>query len=77
MVNTLNDLNKKTDKMENINVKVTVLANGPLMVEGSITVVKKDGSSETKEQKNFLCRCGHSQNKPYCDGSHKKNNFQD
>ncbi|MCY7292053.1 MAG: CDGSH iron-sulfur domain-containing protein, partial [Ferruginibacter sp.] len=27
---------------------------------------KKDGSSETKEQKYFLCRCGHSQNKPYC-----------
>jgi CDGSH-type Zn-finger protein len=63
--------------MENTNVKVTVLANGPLMVEGSIKVVKKDGSSETKEQKNFLCRCGYSQKKPYCDGSHKKNNFQD
>jgi len=63
--------------MGNTNVKVTVLANGPLMLEGSITVIKKDGSSETKEQKNFLCRCGHSQNKPYCDGSHKTNNFQD
>ena len=63
--------------MENTNVKVTVLANGPLLVEGSITVVKKDGSSEIKEQKSHLCRCGHSQNKPYCDGSHKSNNWQD
>ncbi|NDP28687.1 MAG: CDGSH iron-sulfur domain-containing protein [Flavobacterium sp.] len=70
-------MNKKTDKTENTNVKVTVLANGPIMVEGSITVVKKDDGSETKEQKNFLCRCGHSQKKPYCDGSHKSNNFQD
>jgi len=63
--------------MENTNIKATVLANGPLMVEGSITIVKKDGSSEIKEEKTFLCRCGYSQNKPYCDGSHKINNFQD
>ena len=63
--------------MENTNVKITVLANGPLLVEGSITVVKKDGSTEIKEQKAHLCRFGHSQNKPYCDGAHKSNNFQD
>ena len=63
--------------MENTNVKVTVLASGPLRVEGSITVVKKDGSTEIKEQKAHLCRCGHSQNKPYCDGAHKSNNWQD
>ena len=63
--------------MENTNVKVTVLVSGPLRVEGSITVVKKDGSSEIKEQTTHLCRCGHSQNKPYCDGAHKSNNWQD
>ncbi len=63
--------------MENQNVKVTALPNGPLMVEGNVTVVKKDGTAENKENKSFLCRCGHSGNKPFCDGSHKKNNFQD
>ncbi len=55
--------------------KITALANGPLMVEGTIHVTKPDGTSEVKENKSFLCRCGHSGNKPYCDGSHKKNNF--
>ncbi len=55
--------------------KVTALANGPLMVEGNITVTKTDGTTEVKEQKSFLCRCGHSSNKPYCDGAHKQNNF--
>ena len=60
--------------MEN-NVKVTVLPNGPLMVEGTINVTKTDGTTETKEAKSFICRCGHSKNKPYCDGSHKPNNF--
>lgn len=61
--------------MENTNVKVTAIPNGPLMVEGTITVIKTDGTTEVKEQKTFLCRCGHSANKPYCDGMHKKNNF--
>jgi CDGSH-type Zn-finger protein len=61
--------------MENTNVKVTAIPNGPLMVEGTIEVTKSDGVKETKETKSFLCRCGHSANKPYCDGSHKKNNF--
>ena len=55
--------------------KITALANGPLMVEGTISVVKSDGTSEVKENKSFLCRCGHSVNKPHCDGSHKKTNF--
>jgi CDGSH-type Zn-finger protein len=57
------------------NTKVTVIPNGPLMVEGTILVTKADGANEVKEQKSFLCRCGHSTNKPYCDGAHKKNNF--
>lgn len=55
------------------NTKVTVLENGPLMVEGNLIVIK-DGKEEAKE-KVFLCRCGHSKNKPYCDGQHKANNF--
>jgi len=57
------------------NTKVTVVPNGPLMVEGTISVTKADGANEIKEAKSFLCRCGHSANKPYCDGAHKKNNF--
>ena len=61
--------------MENTNVKVTVIPNGPLMVEGTISVTKTDGTTDVKEPKTFLCRCGHSSNKPFCDGMHKKNNF--
>ena len=64
---------EKNNKMENSNVKITVNPNGPLMVEGNVVVIK-DGKEEVKE-KAFLCRCGHSKNKPYCDGAHKANNF--
>ena len=61
--------------MENQQVKMQVIPSGPLMVEGSITLTNKDGNVEQKEGKMFLCRCGHSQNKPYCDGAHRTTEF--
>ena len=61
--------------MSENNVLVTVIPNGPLMVAGTIQVKDKDGSECTKEEKSFLCRCGASENKPYCDGQHKKVGF--
>ncbi|MCR6719675.1 MAG: (4Fe-4S)-binding protein [Chitinophagaceae bacterium] len=55
---------------------VEVSPNGPLLVYGNITI--KDGTgAETKRHKvTALCRCGHSQNKPYCDGAHVRNGFK-
>lgn len=58
--------------MEN---KISVLPNGPILIEGTIQINLPDGQVETKENKTFLCRCGHSSKKPYCDGSHKKQGF--
>ena len=57
--------------MSEIN-KVTAIPNGPLMVEGNFSIKNIDGSSLATADKVFLCRCGKSNNKPYCDGSHKK-----
>lgn len=53
------------------NVSVTVLDNGPYLVKGTVTLVGKDGVSETKEGSIALCRCGLSKNKPFCDGAHR------
>lgn len=61
--------------MEHTETKITAHANGPLMVEGRVTIVKPNGETEIKEGKFHLCRCGQSANKPYCDGAHKKCNF--
>lgn len=55
---------------------VEVLADGPLMVKGELTIKKADGSEETKTKSTFFCRCGASGNKPYCDGTHKKVDFK-
>ena len=54
--------------------KITVIPNGPFMLEGSCSLIKIDGSEE-KSDKLFLCRCGASENKPFCDGKHKKIGF--
>ncbi|MBK8195414.1 MAG: (4Fe-4S)-binding protein [Lewinellaceae bacterium] len=51
--------------------------NGPLMVYGNIRVKHADGAETVKHKVTAFCRCGQSQNKPYCDGSHKKAGFSD
>ncbi len=56
-------------------VKITALENGPLEVDGSCAVLASDGTIVKEGSKVFLCRCGHSANKPMCDGSHKREGF--
>ncbi|WP_353778796.1 (4Fe-4S)-binding protein [Winogradskyella sp. 3972H.M.0a.05] len=60
---------------ESLETNVEVLENGPLLVYGTLKVTHKDGSSETKNKTTAFCRCGASQNKPYCDGAHVRENF--
>lgn len=69
--------------------KVQILENGPYIVSGHLPLSKeiigtnKDGESvEWKQGAKYpsqaqyaLCRCGHSSNKPFCDGTHKKIGF--
>ena len=55
--------------------KVKVVKGGPLLVEGSLTITLPDGEEVEKEGMTALCRCGASANKPFCDGSHSKIEF--
>ena len=55
---------------------VRVRPNGPLVVDGDVTVTLADGTVTGREGPTFFCRCGASQNKPFCDGSHKRVGFQ-
>jgi CDGSH-type Zn-finger protein len=58
--------------------KITVINHGPLRVEGEFTLRDAHGNAFDMAGRALisLCRCGQSQNKPLCDGSHKKVNFQ-
>ncbi|AJR03641.1 (4Fe-4S)-binding protein [Siansivirga zeaxanthinifaciens] len=69
----MNDEKDKTS--ETLETKVEVLENGPLLVYGTLHVTYKDGSTDTKNKTTAFCRCGQSNNKPYCDGAHVKENF--
>ncbi len=70
-------MNGEEDKeAEALETKVEVLENGPLLVYGTLHVTDKDGNTETKNKTTAFCRCGASNNKPYCDGSHIKAEFK-
>ena len=57
---------------------ITVGDNGPLRIEGDLKLVDASGAAWDLggRLKISLCRCGQSQNKPFCDGSHKGAGFQ-
>ena len=61
---------------ESLETTVEVLENGPLIVYGTLNVTHKDGKKELKNKTTAFCRCGASNNKPYCDGSHVKIDFK-
>ena len=59
---------------ENI-TEISLLKNGPLKIRGKVKIIDSDGSETIKDGAFSLCRCGGSKNKPFCDGTHFKNNF--
>lgn len=57
-------------------VAVTPLPGGPLRVQGNLEIVSGTGRTVNRVRSAFLCRCGQSANKPWCDGSHKAAGFR-
>ena len=55
--------------------RVRVLDGGPYRVEGGVPLLDHEGTGIEAPPAYSLCRCGGSQNKPFCDGTHKSNNF--
>ena len=57
-------------------ITISVRDNGPLLVKGGVTVTDADGNAYEVKDVVALCRCGHSSNKPFCDGTHNAQSFQ-
>jgi len=57
---------------------IVVSPNGPLRISGNFVIKDPQGKEFDLAGRTAisLCRCGHSQNKPFCDGSHAKTGFQ-
>ena len=58
--------------------KITVRSNGSIRIEGDFEIVDSEGGVFDLAGRTSigLCRCGHSENKPFCDGSHRKAGFE-
>lgn len=59
--------------------KITVNTNGSIRIEGDFAICDPEGKEFGLAGRTTisLCRCGHSKNKPFCDGSHKIVGFED
>jgi CDGSH-type Zn-finger protein/uncharacterized Fe-S cluster protein YjdI len=57
-------------------LNVTPRPNGPLKVDGPLEVCSGTGRTISRGTETWLCRCGGSANKPFCDGTHRKNGFK-
>ena len=69
---------------ESDGMKINVSKNGPYLVEGGVPLIREELCNDNEgycrkwkevtrypiEEKYAICRCGHSMNKPFCDGSH-------
>lgn len=51
--------------------------SGPLMVRGGVRIESASGESYEIRNRQALCRCGQSSNKPFCDGSHASVKYKD
>ena len=58
-------------------VTITVTPNGPYTVTGNVELTGVEEFEGASSDTRTLCRCGHSRNKPYCDGAHLKAQFTD
>ena len=69
--------------MQNVKIQITMenkvlfkaLKNSPLEVTGIFTIKGSDGKTIDAPNPSYLCRCGGSGNKPFCDGTHNRNGF--
>jgi CDGSH-type Zn-finger protein len=57
--------------------RIVVTENGPLECTGELDLIGPGDTAPAHETHTWLCRCGHSSQKPYCDGSHQTEGFRD
>ncbi len=57
-------------------LQVKPAPDGPLLIKGNVTLVSSGGRESWRGSQAALCRCGASNNKPFCDGQHKKVGFK-
>lgn len=65
---------KQTPGLSDDVLTVKLSDDGPLLLAGDVRIEGSDGE-ERRGTRTALCRCGHSDNKPFCDGTHRAVDF--
>ena len=62
-----------------MSTRISPQNNGPIRIEGEFEIVDPSGAAFGLAGRTVisLCRCGHSANKPFCDGAHRRVGFED
>lgn len=69
-----NEINEKSDIK---NTTIFPRPNGPLIISAAaIELIDESGKIIKTAERFSICRCGHTGNQPYCDGSHNRMNFK-
>lgn len=66
---------EEAKKVELKPVDINLMKDGPIVVEGSFSVIDENGIELRSMKMASFCRCGESRNMPYCDGTHRKIGF--
>ena len=72
---TPDDLIEKPLEETNTGATISVMKQGPLLVEGDFKIIGPEGNELKTMIITSFCRCGHSRAQPYCDGTHRKVGF--
>ncbi len=56
-------------------ITITPTDNGPYLIQGKAILLDADGKPYQVDGAIALCRCGRSNTKPFCDGTHEMANF--
>ena len=67
--------NESREKMAGKPVEIRIMKDGPYVVEGDFRVIAMDGKETKPMLMTSFCCCGKSEGMPFCDGSHRINNF--
>jgi CDGSH-type Zn-finger protein len=62
-----------------MSTKISVVNNGPIRIQGDFEILDPTGAAFGLAGRTVisLCRCGQSANKPFCDGTHARQGFND
>ena len=72
---TAEALDESRQQMVGKPVEIRIMKNGPYVVEGDFRVTGSDGEEKKPMRMTSFCRCGVSESMPFCDGTHRIDNF--